>query len=574
MTKTTSKKSHQAKRKTSSNPKKKPARLTKDPAKTPAAEKASGKAALSPPEQGNEEVKESPVTQAEVSARKQRDISVSEFFLKNRHLLGFDNPKKALLTTVKEAVDNSLDACEEAKIFPEINVEINQIAEDRFHVITEDNGPGIVREQIPKIYGKLLYGSKFHSMKQSRGQQGIGISAAGMYGQLTTGTATKITSRISPKKQAHYFEIMLDSNRNVPVIVKDEISDWKKPHGTRVDIELEAKFQKGRHSIEDYIRQTALANPHLSITFKAPDGETFKYQASSKKLPIAPKEIKPHPHGVELGILMKMLKSTTSRRVQAFLSRDFTRVSGAVAKRICDEAGISGKASPSRIAHQEADKLYRTINNTKIMNPPTNCLSPIGEEELIKGLKRNVNADFFTALTRAPSVYRGNPFQIEVALAYGGDMPSDELADVVRFANRVPLMYQQSACAITKSVLQTSWKNYGVDQSRGALPTGPLLVLVHMSSVWVPFTSESKEAVASYEEIMKEVKLGLQECARRLHAFIRKGRKDAEAKRKKDYIRKYLPHIGIGLREILSFKQTEQDKILHHLTQVLEKERA
>lgn len=131
------------------------------------------------------------LTEADRIAAKQREISVSEFFLKNRHLLGFDNAKKALLTTIKEAVDNSLDACEEAKILPEILIEVKQLQEDRFVVIVEDNGPGVVREQIPKIFGKLLYGSKFHSMKQSRGQQGIGISAAGMYGQLTTGASTK-----------------------------------------------------------------------------------------------------------------------------------------------------------------------------------------------------------------------------------------------------------------------------------------------------------------------------------------------------------------------------------------------
>jgi len=512
-------------------------------------------------------------TQAEKLAGKQRDISVSEFFLKNRHLLGFDNPKKALLTTIKEAVDNSLDACEEADIQPDILVKVNQIQDDRFIVIVSDNGPGVVREQVPKIFGKLLYGSKFHSMKQSRGQQGIGISAAGMYGQLTTGTATKITSRISSRKPAHYFEIQLDTAKNVPNILKDEIVQWKRPHGTKVEIELEAKYQKGRHSVDDYIRQTVIANPHVNMTYINPLGEKEEYKAAIKKLPVEPKEIQPHPHGVELGILMKMLKSTTSKRVKAFLHNDFSRVSPQVASKILQEAGISDTAYPSSIAHKEADNLYRTINRTKLMNPPTNCLSPIGESELLRGIKKNVNADFFAAVTRPPSVYRGNPFQIEAAIAYGGDLPKDELAEMMRFANRVPLLYQQSACAITKSIIQTSWKNYGVDHSRGALPSGPLLVAVHMASVWVPFTSESKEAIASYEEIMKEIKLCLQECGRRLDAFIRKGRREAEALKKKDYIKAYLPHIGIGLREILRLTPKDEKKILNNLTDILEKSR-
>lgn len=513
-------------------------------------------------------------THADHLATKQRDISVSEFFLKNRHLLGFDNPKKSLLTTIKEAVDNSLDACEESKILPDIIVEIKQLQEDRFIVIVEDNGPGVVREQIPKIFGKLLYGSKFHSMKQARGQQGIGISAAGMYGQLTTGTAAKITSKTSPKKPAHYFEIHIDTNRNVPTILKDEVIQWKKNHGTRVEIELEAKYLKGRHSVDDYLRQTVIANPHISLKYTSPLGEKEEYQAATKSLPVEPREIKPHPHGVELGILMKMLKSTKAKRIKAFLSHDFARVSSRMAGDILKAANISDIARPAAIAHREADNLYRAINNTKLMNPPTNCLSPIGEDNLLRGIKKNVEADFYTALTRPPSVYRGNPFQIEVAIAYGGEQPKEELIDMMRFANRVPLLYQQSACAITKSIVQTAWRNYGVEQSKGALPTGPLLVAIHMASVWVPFTSESKEAIASYPEIMKEVKLGLQECGRRLDAFIRKGRRELEARRKKDYIRSYLPHIGIGLREILTLKQKDEKKILDNLTLVLEKSRS
>jgi DNA topoisomerase VI subunit B len=530
-------------------------------------------AAAKPPVGKTLPVSKEVVTEADKMAEKQRDISVSEFFLKNRHLLGFDNPKKALLTTIKEAVDNSLDACEEAKILPEISVEVKQLEqEDRFVVVVEDNGPGVVKEQIPSIFGKLLYGSKFHAMKQGRGQQGIGISAAGMYGQLTTGISTKITSRIGAKKPAHYFEIQIDTAKNKPTILKDEVVEWKKKQGTRVQIELEAKYQKGPRSVEDYIRQTALANPHATIFFKGPDGTKAEYRAAIKKLPVAPKEIQPHPHGIELGILMRMLKSSTSRKVSAFLSHDFARVSSRTAVDICKQAGIDPDAKPAAIAHNEADKLYRAMNATKIMNPPTNCLSPIGEPALLAALKENVEADFYTALTRPPSVYRGNPFQIEVAAAYGGKMAMEELAQMMRFANRVPLLYQQSACATTKSVLQTAWKNYGISQSKGALPTGPVMIAVHIASVWVPFTSESKEAVASYPEIVREIKLALQECGRRLDAFIRRGAREADAKRKRDYIKSYLPHIGIGLREILKFKDSDEKKVLGLLTDILEKE--
>ncbi|MFH1379203.1 MAG: DNA topoisomerase VI subunit B [bacterium] len=507
-------------------------------------------------------------------AEKQRDISVSEFFLKNRHLLGFDNPKKALLTTVKEGVDNSLDACEEAKILPDMYVEIKQLEESRFRVIIRDNGPGIVRDQIPKIFGKLLYGSKFHTMKQSRGQQGIGISSAGMYGQLTTGKSIRVYSRISPKKPTHHFEIYIDTSKNMPVILTDEIIDWEYKHGTQVEIELEAKYIKGHHSVDDYLKQVAIANPHVNLTYINPENEKFEFKRASQQLPKESFEIKPHPHGVELGILMKMLKSTRSKRLKSFLSHDFSRVSPRTAAQICRLANLSETSWPSRIAHHEADNLYKAINQVKLMNPPTNCISPIGESNLLHALKKELKADFFAAITRPPSVYRGNPFQIEAAVAYGGGLPKEELVDLMRFANRVPLLYQQSACAISKSVLQIGWKSYGLEQSRGALPTGPAVIAVHMASVWVPFTSESKEAIASYPEIIKEIRLALQDCGRKLSAFIKRGRREADANAKRSYIESYIPHVGIALREILNLTEKDEKQVVSILTSTLEKKRS
>jgi DNA topoisomerase-6 subunit B len=235
-------------------------------------------------------------------ATRQREISVSEFFTKNRHLLGFDNPSKALLTTVKEAVDNSFDACEEAGILPDITISILEISETRYRVVVEDNGPGIVRSQIPKVFGQLLYGSKFHRLRQSRGQQGIGISAAGMYGQLTTGKPIIITSRTGPKRPAHHFEIQIDTRRNLPVVMRDDVVEWATSHGTRVELEIEATYKKGRHSVDGYVEMTALSNPHATLTFHSPKGEASQFERSTTHLPREPKEIKPHPHGIELGM--------------------------------------------------------------------------------------------------------------------------------------------------------------------------------------------------------------------------------------------------------------------------------
>ena len=512
---------------------------------------------------------------AEEMSQRQREISVAEFFTKNRHLLGFDNPRKALLTTIKEGVDNSLDACEEAGILPKVKVVIARSdEEDRFRVTIEDNGPGILKKQIPKIFAKLLYGSKFHRLKMSRGQQGIGISAAGMYGQLTTGKPISITSKTGKNRPAHHYKLEIDTKKNEPRIIADQTVDWPVERGTKVEIELEAKFQKGKQSVEEYLEQTAIANPHVSLEFVTPDGTQNVYKQVSKQLPVHTREIKPHPYGVELGVLIKMLHDTKARTLQSFLHSEFSRISSRVAKVICEQAKVSERSRPTRIARQEADNLFKSINKTKIMNPPTDCLSPIGEELILAGLKKQIQADFYTAVTRPPAVYRGNPFQIEAGLAYGGSLGAEGLARVLRYANRVPLLYQQAACAITRSVLSTSWRNYAVQQSAGALPSGPLIIMVHMASVWVPFTSESKEAVAHYPEIVKQIKLALQECGRKLAIFVRRRRKAADSERKKAYIQKYIPHVAIALREMLDLSERQETTVVRQLTDVLERSRS
>ncbi len=507
-------------------------------------------------------------------AEKQREISVSEFFTKNRHLLGFDSPAKALLTTVKEAVDNALDACEEAGILPDLLIEIQEISETRYRVAVQDNGPGIVKAQVPKIFGQLLYGSKFHRLRQSRGQQGIGISAAGMYGQLTTGKPITVISRPGKGKPAHQFQIQIDTRANRPVVVADSEVEWMPEHGTRVELEIEATYKKGRHSVDGYVEQTAMANPHARMTYVSPSGERLELDRVAEEMPKAPLEIKPHPHGVELGILLKMLHETKAKNLSAFLSGEFSRVGPSVAEEIARAAGLSPHYSPHKAARDQAEALYNAIQTTKLMAPPSNVLSPIGEELLLEGLKKQIDARFYAATSRSPSVYRGNPFLVEAALAYGAEsLPADELITMLRYANRVPLLYQQSACAVTKAVVGTNWKAYGLQQSKGALPAAPMILMVHIASVWVPFTSESKEAVASYPEIAKEIRLALQDVGRKLGIYIRRGLREADAEKKRSYIEKYIPHIGIALQEILSISDKERDKVCDTLKDTLERSR-
>lgn len=589
-------------------------------------------------------------------AANQKSISVSEFFTKNRHLLGFDNPRKALLTAVKEAVDNSLDACEEAGITPEIWVHIEPAGKERFKVSIQDNGPGIVKKQIPLIFGKLLYGSKFHRLRMSRGQQGIGISAAGMYGQLTTGKPVKIISKTSIRKPAHYFEIQIDTKTNKPEILNgkgdgidippgqkgekvieklgiewasryptdDEEKEGKELRsGTRVTIELEGIHKRGRGSVDDYLEQTAIANPHVTIHYIDPDGTEFNYNRSTDQLPVEAVEIKPHPYGVELGRLFQMLKDAPGLTLSQFLTSSFSRVSGAVAKRICTAAGLSTRASTKKIGQKEADTLYQAIQETKISAPSTDCISPIGEDLLLKGLYHVVPGEFFVSATRPPSVYRGNPFQIEVALAYGGasqaqkvtmehleslieqtdartlrqflmnefdgigsdgadriikeaefgtrqspaklkaegrkklheamknvNLSEGQSMQVLRFANRVPLQFKLRDCAITQTVMSTNWRSYGLTQSRGGLPSGPVTVMVHMASVWVPFTSESKEAIASYPEIEKELRLGLQAVGRKLGMYMRRRKNIKQEGERRSIFLRYLGEVATAVNEI------------------------
>ena len=510
-------------------------------------------------------------------AKKQRDISVSEFFAKNRHLLGFDNPSKALLTTVKEGVDNSLDACEEAGILPDIRVEIRQLAETRFRIAIQDNGPGIVRKQVPKIFGSLLYGSKFHRLQQSRGQQGIGISAAGMYGLLTTGKPVQIITRTGKGAKAHLFELVIDTKRNEPKVKKDEVVKWDPPHGTRVEIELEGAYRGGQHSVDAYIRQISLANPHAEITYVPPKaeahGESHTFPRVSNAAPEETAEIKPHPYGVELGLLMQMFRDTTARNLRSCLSGDFSRVSSVSAKKICDTARVAPSRRPSEITREEAERVHQSIQQTKLMAPPTNCIAPIGEDLIETALRAEVKADFYATITRRPAIYRGNPFLVEVGLAYGGDLPAEDPVTAYRYANRVPLQYQQGACAITRAVTSTDWKSYQLQQPRGAPPLGPMLLMVHIASVWVPFTSESKEAIAHYPEIIKELRLALQECGRRVATHIRKRKRELDEAKKRAYIEKYIPQVAIGLQNILGLSDRERDATIRDLEDVLERSR-
>jgi DNA topoisomerase-6 subunit B len=697
---------------------------------------------------------------AERLAESQRSISIAEFFEKNKHMLGFDSGARGLVTAVKEAVDNALDACEEADIAPDVYVEIQE-AGDYYRLIVEDNGPGITKEQLPKVFGQLLYGSRFHKREQNRGQQGIGISAAVLHAQKTSGKPAKITSRTQGDEQAQYFELIIDTDDNEPEISVEETTTWERPHGTRIELEMEANM-RARNQLHDYIEHTAVVNPHARIELREPS-EHMKYERVTDQLPAETEEIRPHPHGVELGTLIKMLEATDSYSVSGFLQSEFTRVGGKTADSVIDnfrdrqfgremawtppkahepadvaralDAAVANKGAEAtaefadrvadavdgydRVAHHEfrelvddvaddiegkydvtfgstvrenaleagwaavvgtgegvdpggdtdeydhlrgdvyavvdevttaqkddatvqgvadrlapkfgdsddarhrftrdeirefvrraadateeyddatfgetarenvvealwerarrvpddppsvneitgdrdtASELLEAMRETDIISPPTDCLSPIQSDLIEEGLRKEYDADFYAASTRDASVHGGDPFVVEAGLAYGGDIEAEGKAEVMRFANRVPLVYQRGACATTDVVKDINWRNYNLDQPGGSgIPNGPVVVMIHVASTNVPFTSESKDAVANVPEMESEIELAVREAARELKSFLKKRRSMQQRRQKQDKLATILPEMAEKLSAVTGNEDLEIDDTL------------
>jgi len=485
---------------------------------------------------------------AEELESKFKEISVAEFFEKNRHLLGYENPTKALLTIVKEGVDNSLDATNEAGILPNIKITLSQTTADRFLITIEDNGPGIVESKVPFAFGKMLYGTKFHRLRQSRGTQGIGMHGAVLYSQLTTGKHVKITT--STGKAIHVFEMMINVTKNEPhVISKKELKNADKWHGLKIEMEAEGKYIERHQSIPEYLKQTAISNPYAHIIFEGPNGK-LEFKRTVNEIPRQPKEIKPHPYGVEIGIMRRMLSNTKTKNIIGFLTTEFSRVGRGSAEQICKLAKIEFSQNPKQLTHEDSERLHKSMQMVKLISPPTNCLSPLGEKLITEGMKKELSGEFFVAVTRPPSVYRGNPFQVEVGLAYGGQMPADQSALVLRFANKVPLLYHQSDCATNEAIVETDWRRYGFSQSGNAAPAGPLAILTHFASVWVPYTSEGKQAIANYTEIVKEMKLALQEAGRKLSIYVHQKKRDSERQIKRQIFERYIPIVSESLSKL------------------------
>ncbi|NDB64890.1 MAG: DNA topoisomerase VI subunit B [Euryarchaeota archaeon] len=492
-------------------------------------------------------------------ANKQKQISISEFFEKNKHFLGFDTHQRAIITAVKEAVDNSLDACEEGRILPDIDVLIRRIEGGKLELVTQDNGPGIPRDSIANVFGKFLLGSRFHAIRQTRGQQGIGITGVVMYSQLTTGSTTTVISKIEAESTAVKVDLALDTKNNralksneerIPLEEWFEESGMKTHHGLRIRTVMAAKYQRGRQSVHQYLRMTSIVNPHATIRLRVigKEGEIVdegEWIRTTSRLPRPVVEIKPHPHGMQFGTLQRMLKDTKERNVKSFLRKEFEKVSPLVAKKILEHADLDEKRRPSGLPVEAIQSLLAAFMAVKIQSPPVDCLSPIEDLLIKKGLEKAIDSRYAATVTRNPSVSQGNPFQVEVGLVFGGDLPSDGTVELLRFANRVPLMYQQGGCLLTKAIESIDWRRYGLEQTGGkGVPKGPAAILVHLASTNVQFTSEAKEAVSDNEEVFDELRRALFEVGRGLQSHRKRVGQREKSREKFDLINKILPEIA------------------------------
>jgi DNA topoisomerase-6 subunit B len=510
---------------------------------------------------------------------KQKQIAVSEFFEKNKHFLGFDSLQRSLITAVKEAVDNSLDACEEARILPEIKVEINRLKGDDIELISQDNGPGIPRDAIENVFGKFLLGSRFHAIRQTRGQQGIGITGVVMYSQLTTGAKTRVVSKIKNDSSAVFVELGLDTRKNKAIKSKERRDVWldentgkEVVHGLKIATIMKAKYQRGKQSVFQYLRMTSIVNPHatISLIVRDRDGEIIedaKWIRTSERLPRVVEEIKPHPHGIQLGTLQRMLRESEEKRMTSFLRHNFSGVSMRAAKELLSSSEIEEIRNPKRINSEDAKKLIEAFQKVKLLPPPTDCLSPIDDLLIKKGLSKAIDSRFASTVTRLPTVSQGNPFQVEVGLVFGGDLAADGPIEVLRFANRVPLMYQQGGCALTKAIESINWKQYGLDHPGGkGLPKGAAAVLIHLASTNVQFTSEAKEAVSDNEEVSNEIRKGLLEVGRGLKNHLKKNTQRKKAREKFELVNVILPEIAKKTSKILG---REEPDLAPVITQIM-----
>jgi len=501
-----------------------------------------------------------------------KEHSVAEFFKKNQQMLGFSGKTRSLTTIVHEYVTNSLDACEEAGILPEVTVKIEEIDKDagKYRVISEDNGPGIPEKHLGKALGQMLAGTKFHRYCQQRGQQGIGASGCTMYAQITTGKPVKVVSRYDSKRIS--CEISIDLKSNSPSISNLVKEDGSFGSGVRIEAEIaDVKYDKSSFGVYEYVRRTALANPHLQITLLAPDGEKAVFPRSSDKIPEKPMIVQPHPLGISTNDLIDFAhRERECIRVSSFLQERFARFSAAKVDELRQMIpDVDFNKKPSELQWHEAEKLIKAIQNPNVkwIAPSTDSVKPIGKDQIEKSLANILAPQFVVVTERSPKIFKGGiPFMVEAAIAYGGgagrkaaDTASSE---VIRYANRAPLLFDNSGCAISEAVKEIDWKRYKLKN----FEEEPISIFVNISSVYVPYTSAGKQAISNEDEITQEIKNAIMEAARDLQRYLSGINREKERGERKKAILRYVTQLSKDLPELAGKgKPTELEKKLVHL---------
>lgn len=499
-----------------------------------------------------------------------KEHSVADFFKKNKQMLGLSGKQRTMTTIIHELVTNSLDACEEAGILPDIEVSISELGQEYYEISVVDNGPGIPEDKLASAMGKLLAGTKFHRLVQTRGQQGIGVSGIILLSQMTTGKPTKLISGTTKGKTIS-MEMSIDSKTNTPKVSEKHYLE-NKFRGLAVKCKFkDIVYKKGQSSVDEYLRRTAIANPHLTLTFVDPLNEKTKYTRTVNKLPNIPTAVKPHPRGVTVDEMLTYARHAQSRKVNSFLTSTFDRFGQTAVDNIQKIIHFDLNKDPRAMTWEEAEDLIKAIKQTKFIAPSTDNLVPIGEDHIKKSLKSIVEPEFLSVVTRKPTVYQGGyAFQVEAAVAYGGkagrlisvektndkkEVITEEVrsSEIIRYANKAPLLFDAGGCAITKTVESVEWKRYGVYN----FDTSPITVFVNLISVHIPYTGAGKSAVSDDSDIVAEIKLALMDVARRVGTYIIDKKREEEKKEKKKVFAKYAPYVVDALIHTTGEKNRE-----------------
>ncbi|MBU0531961.1 DNA topoisomerase VI subunit B [Candidatus Micrarchaeota archaeon] len=493
-----------------------------------------------------------------------REHSVAEFFKKNRQMLGFSGKVRSLTMIVHEFTTNSLDACEEACILPEIFVEVKELeGKDHYRMTIKDNGPGIPFSHLGKALGQMLAGTKFHRYIQQRGQQGIGAAACTMFSYVTTGQSTKAKTCYNGKRTI--ADISIDFKKNKPIITVIEEGPAEET-GLEVTSEFkDVRYERSNYGVYEYLRRTALANPHCTITLIEPNDEKTVFPRSIEKNPSKPFEIQPHPLGIGPHDLLEFAKhSKENKRISSFLQNTFARVSAAKVNELKELAqGIDFNKNPEKLTWDEAEEIVKAFSQVKWIAPAMDALVPIGKEQVEASFNNIFKPDVLVIAERKPRVYRGGiPFMIEVGIAYGGGVvEAQKRGEVMRFANKVPLLFDTGGCAITETVKNMDWKRYNLKN----FDEEPIVVLINLVSVYVPYTSAGKQAISHEEDVMMEIRNALMEASRAIQKHISGKRKANEMATKRKVVSRYIKQLSSDLAKLTGTDEKMVEKKLEEL---------